>query len=313
MSKYNGLQICIKTVRAQFFSVSLIPVLLAAALAKRDGFPFQWYVFFSFTLAVIFMHSGANLINDYYDFRKGVDKPGAHGSGCALVEGLISPRQARVCSHFCFLAALIPGVLLAAMRGPVLLLMGSAGFLGGYGYTGRPFGFKYIALGEMLVFLLLGPLLVVSGYFAFSGRLPLSAAYVSLPAGLLAAAILHSNNLRDIGPDREAGIRTMALLLGPRGAETEYYLLLFSPYLCIPVLCSLGIAPPAALLTWLTAPAAVSCALSVRNTGAGKSRAIKDIDVRTAGLHSAFGIIYAASFLFPFPAALHYQVSYVLR
>ena len=299
MGPHKRLQICLKAARAQFFSVSLIPVMLAAALAKKDGFSFHRPAFFAFSLAVILMHSGANLINDYYDFRKGVDKPGAHGSGCALTQGLLSPRRARVCSYLCFLAAFIPGVFLAALRGSVLMFFGFAGFLGGYGYTGRPFGFKYLALGEVLVFLLLGPLLVVSGYFAFSGRLSLSAAYVSLPAGLLAAAILHSNNLRDMRPDREAGINTMALWLGLRGAKTEYYLLLASSFLCIPVMCFLGVVPPAAFLTWLTLPAAVSCALSVRNAEAGQSAGIANIDVRTAGLHLAFGLIYAVSFLAP--------------
>jgi 1,4-dihydroxy-2-naphthoate octaprenyltransferase len=299
LSPHKRLQICFKAARAQFFSVSLIPVMLAAALAKKDGFSFHWPAFFTFSLAVILMHSGSNLINDYYDFRRGVDKPGAYGSGCVLAQGLLSPRRARVCSYLCFLAAFIPGVFLVALRGPVLLFFGFAGFLGGYGYTGKPFGFKYLALGEVLVFLLLGPLLVVSGYFAFSGRLSLSAAYVSLPAGLLAAAILHSNNLRDMRLDREAGITTMALWLGLRGAKTEYYLLLVSSFLCIPVMCSLGVVPPAAFFTWLTLPAAVSCALSVRNAGVAQPSGIANIDVRTAGLHLAFGLIYTVSFLAP--------------
>lgn len=299
MRPYSRFHICLKAVRAQFFSVSFIPVLLAAALAGRNAVSVQWHLLPLFILTVALMHSGTNLINDYYDFRNGVDKPGACGSGCVLVEGLISPRQARAAAYLCFAAALIPGLLLVRQRGVLLLLMGAAGFIGGYGYTGRPFGFKYIALGEIIVFLMLGPLLVSSAYFTLSGSVPLFAVYISIPVGLLTAAILHSNNLRDLSQDKAAGIRTMALYLGLRGARAEYYLLILGAYSSIPLLYFSGIAPPAAFLTWLTLPAAVSAALRVRAVSAGFIEGNTDIDVRTAALHFAFGLLYSGSFYLP--------------
>jgi len=297
LKPYNRFVICLKAVRAQFFSASLIPILLAAVLAQRDGASFlQWNLLPLFALAVLLMHSGTNLINDYYDFRQGVDKAGTFGSGCALVEGLISPRQARIWAYLCFLAAFVSGLFLAERRGPLLLWMGLAGFLGGYGYTGKPFGLKYFGLGEFLVFPLMGPLLVLSAYFTLTGRTPLNVVYAALPVGLLVTAILHSNNLRDIVSDREAGIRTMALSLGFQGAKAEYYFLVFGAYLSIPALWFFRIVPAAAFLTWLTLPAAAANAASVRAAAAENPAGLARIDIRTAGLHLVFGMLYILSF-----------------
>jgi len=296
LKSYNRFVICLKAIRAQFFSASLIPVFLAVVLVQRDGgfFP-RWNLLPLFALAVLLMHSGTNLINDYYDFRKGVDKAGTFGSGCVLVEGLISPEQARIWAYLCFLAAFFLGLFLVERRGPLLLLMGLAGFLGGYGYTGKPFGFKYFALGELLVFIFLGPLLVLSAYFTLTGRIPFNVVYAAFPVGLLVTAILHSNNLRDISSDKKAGILTMAISLGLRGAKAEYYFLLSGAYLSIPALWFFKIVPAAAFLTWITLPAAAANAASVRAATAENTAVISDIDVRTAGLHLVFGALYVFS------------------
>ena len=99
------------------------------------------------------------------------------------------------------------GLYLVALRGPAIVVLGLLGLVGGYVYTAPPFQYKYHALGVPLVFLLMGPLMVVGSYFAVTGAWSLTALVLSIPVGLLVAAILHGNEWRDISEDTRAGHR----------------------------------------------------------------------------------------------------------
>ena len=77
-------------------------------------------------------------------------------------------------------------------------------------YTGKPIGYKYIALGDFLVFTLMGPLMVIGSYYVLTGDYNTNVLYVSLPVGFLVAAILHANNLRGIVHDTQANVKTLA-------------------------------------------------------------------------------------------------------
>jgi hypothetical protein len=97
-------------------------------------------------------------------------------------------------------------------------VLGILGLVGGYGYTAPPLRYKYRALGVPLVFLLMGPLMVVGSYFAVTGAWSVEALILSVPVGLLVAAILHGNEWRDIGEDTRAGIVTLSSRLGRMGS-----------------------------------------------------------------------------------------------
>ncbi len=99
-----------------------------------------------------------------------------------------------------------------------MLLIGLAGLLGGYLYTGGPKGYKYLALGDVLVFSLMGPLSAVGVYFALTGEASLAVLLASLPVGSLVAAIMAVSNHRNAASDRKAGVRTLSNLIGFRAS-----------------------------------------------------------------------------------------------
>ena len=107
----------------------------------------------------------ANVINDYFDYARGVDGDDPYGgSSGVLTKGLLRPPAVFAYGIGLFGAGVLLGLVLVYYRGLPMLLIGAVGLLGGYLYTGGPKGYKYLALGDVLVFVLMGPLAVVGSY-----------------------------------------------------------------------------------------------------------------------------------------------------
>ncbi len=301
MPQKNSVSLWIQAVRAPFFTASIIPVIFAAALARWRGDPVSWSMFPPLLASAVLLHAGTNLTNDYYDFEKGVDRKDTFGSSRVLVDGLMPPRAILLAAYLCFALGLAAGLTLVAKRGITLLIIGLAGLIGGYLYTGKPLSLKYHGLGDALVFALMGPLLIVGSYLALTGRIPGNVIWASLPIGFLVTAILHANNLRDIQNDKKAGITTMAQRLGFNGAKSEYYFLLICAYISVAVMTAVRILPLAALAVFLSLPPAVRAIQTVWGVKENDLKPIASIDVQTAQLHLAFGFFYtAALFSAPF-------------
>jgi len=132
-----------------------------------------------------------------------------------------------------FALAVLVGLYLVWLRGPAIVALGLIGLLGGWGYTAPPLEYKNRALGVPLVFLLMGPLMVEGAYFAVSGTWSLTALVLSIPVGLLVAAILHGNDWRDIREDSRAGIATISTRLGQRWAHYGYVGLVLGAYIVL--------------------------------------------------------------------------------
>jgi 1,4-dihydroxy-2-naphthoate octaprenyltransferase len=140
----------------------------------------------------------------------------------------------------------------------------------------------------------MGPLMVIGGYLAVTGTWTASVLVASLPVGALVAAILASNNLRDVRDDAEAGITTVARLLGHRGGQLEYAVLVIGAYGLAGLPSALGIASPWTLLPLLSAPLAVQAVARVLRSRAGHPTDLAGADVSTARLHALFGLLLIA-------------------
>jgi 1,4-dihydroxy-2-naphthoate octaprenyltransferase len=166
----------------------------------------------------ILLHALVNVTNDYFDYYRGVDRPGAGTTMYRphpIVHGILSPRATLTLGITLGSLGLALAFLLALQGRLLAPLMGVLGFLLAYGYTGPPFNLKYRALGEASVFIAWGPLMSVGGYYVATGSTSfLEPALASIPIGSLVTSVLLANNLRDIKYDSEAGIKTLAIVLG---------------------------------------------------------------------------------------------------
>jgi 1,4-dihydroxy-2-naphthoate octaprenyltransferase len=278
------------------YTASVIPVLAGAALAAADGL-FEWAPFIAALIGGVLLHSGTNIVNEIYDVRKGIDTITSPRASHAIVKGRLTERQAYAVALAAFALAVVVGLYLVALRGPAIVVLGLLGLAGGYFYTAPPFQYKFHALGVPLVFVLMGPLMVVGSYFAITGLWSVTALIVSIPVGCLVAAILHGNEWRDIGEDTRAGIVTLSSRIGRDWAHYSYVGLVVAAYISLGLTVAVGLIPATTMIAIASLPYLVRVIRAAELGASGQARAIAMIDLRTAQLHLAFGGLLVAGIL----------------
>ena len=273
------------------FTASSIPVLAAGALALTQS-KFDLVPFLLALVASVLLHLGTNVTNEIFDVRNGVDSITSPRASMALLKGRLTEGEAFRLVVAAFLLAILFGLPLIALRGWQVVLLGLIGLVMGYGYTAPPFQYKYRAVGLPIVFTLMGPLMVVGAYFVITGGIGWEPVIISIPIGLLVTAILHGNEWRDISDDARFGIGTFSGLVGRKWAHIVYITLLTGAYLMVVIGVLTHSLPETSLLALLSLPFLVR---AIRNSELGingQQRAIAKIDLETAQLHAAFGLLY---------------------
>jgi len=254
--------------RPRTLPAAVAPVLVGTALAETRG-SIDLIAFAAAMLGALFIQVGTNLSNDYSDARRGADTEDRLGPVRVTAGGLVPPRQVLVATYLSFAAAVLCGIYLIAVAGPVLLLIGAASILAGILYTGGPRPYGYEGLGEIFVFLFFGVVAVTGSYYVQRQDLPWEALVLAVPVGLLASAILVVNNVRDLDTDRRAGKRTLAVRLGRERTRTMYAAMLLAAYLTVGLPWVLGSLTAWLLLPWITAPLAARLQRTVRTHADG--------------------------------------------
>jgi 1,4-dihydroxy-2-naphthoate octaprenyltransferase len=281
-----------RALRAYSFPASIAPCIVGGAYALAAHERLSWAYLPLVLVAGVAIHVATNLVNDAGDFARGVDSAGAQGGSGVLTSGWLSGAQVWRGALVALAVAAAFGAPLCAVRGWPLAAIGIAGALGGYAYTGPPLSLKYQALGEVLVFLMMGTLMVVGSTYALCGVFPRGVWLASAPVGFLVAAILAANNQRDRDDDARHGIRTLAILLGPRGAQVVTLALVAGAYLSPPALLAAGLVRWPALLPVLTVPLAWPVVRALVQADGSRPMQPGTVE-RVAALHLAFGLAYA--------------------
>lgn len=287
-TKLMKLSSYVLALRPWSLSASLMPTLLGSALAYKTTSEFGWLTFLLTIFTVVCVHGAGNLVNTYFDYVKGID--GRKSDDRTLVDHLLSQDEvvslgaflyAAGCAGFIGLAALSP----AKMEHLAFVYFGglSSSFL----YTGG-IGLKYIALGDVLILIIFGPLSVLFAFMAQTGRVEWSCIYYAVPLALNTEAILHSNNTRDLESDRAAGIVTLAILIGLTASHVLFAFLLFTPYIMF-VVVSLRHSYWF-LLPLITLKSAFEIEKQFRC-----HETIQNVPRQTAQLNLCFGLLYVAA------------------
>jgi 1,4-dihydroxy-2-naphthoate octaprenyltransferase len=243
----------------------------------------------------VFIQVGTNLSNDYSDARRGADAEDRLGPVRVTAGGLVPPRQVLIATYVSFGVAVLAGAYLTAVAGWQLLVVGAASILAGVLYTGGPKPYGYEGLGEVFVFLFFGIVAVAGSYFVQVRHLNWEAFALAVPVGLLAAAILVVNNIRDIETDRRAGKRTLAVRLGRERTRALFAAIVYASYVLAPVTWVFGPLRPWLLLSWLTLPVAAQVVRIVRNHLDGPS--LNAALAQTGVLQLAFCMLLSAGLL----------------
>jgi 1,4-dihydroxy-2-naphthoate octaprenyltransferase len=280
--------------RPRTLPAAVAPVLVGTALAASEGV-FRPLAFAAALVGSVFIQIGTNLSNDYSDARRGADTEDRLGPVRVTSGGLMPPRHVLVGTWVAFGIAVAAGAYLVTVAGWELLVVGAASILAGVLYTGGPRPYGYEGLGELFVFLFFGVVAVVGSYFVQTERLAWEAFALSVPVGLLAAAILLVNNVRDVDTDRRAGKRTLAVKLGRDRAAA-----LFAGALVIAFASPVAIWLAGGLSAWillplLAVPLAVPLARTVRSRRDGPS--LNAALGRTGALLAAVSVLLSTGVL----------------
>jgi 1,4-dihydroxy-2-naphthoate polyprenyltransferase len=231
----SHLRLWLLAARPRTLPAAVAPVLVGTALAVSEDV-FRALPFVAALVGSVFIQIGTNLSNDYSDARRGADREDRLGPVRVTAGGLMPPKRVLIGTYVAFGIAVAAGLYLAAVAGWELLVVGAASILAGVLYTGGPRPYGYEGLGELFVFLFFGIVAVAGSYFVQTEELRWEAFALAVPVGLLAAAILVVNNIRDIETDRRAGKRTLAVKLGRARARTLFAVMMVLAFLVPPLL-----------------------------------------------------------------------------
>lgn len=280
--------------RPRSLPATYAPLLVGGAVTVADGV-FDAGRFLLALIAALLLQIASNFINEYVDFSRGTDRDKVAGMGMVLSKGALNPRQVLAGAVLTVTGGVVIGLALVAMTGPTLLWIGMFGVLVVVLYTAGPLPLSYVGLGEIAVFVAMGPLMTLGTYYAVTGRESVQALLAGLPVAFTVAAILHANNMRDIEVDRAANKRTLAVRFGMRGAQIEFVVLIYGAYVAIVALVLSGVMPWPALLALLTLPEAIWL---VRVTSrADRPERLHLAQARTARLHLWLGVALALCWL----------------
>ena len=225
---------------------SMLPALTAVALSysKAAGSEFSWIAAVASVFGVMFLHLGMNLLDDWFDYRAGsaearqkVATEGFRGRMIKypyLTSGEATPKQLLGAVWVFFGLAAAMGVVVILVRGWMVLGWAAAALIIGASYSGGPLKLGFRGLGELVIFLMFGPLMMSGVYYAITGTLDWKITWLSVAVGLLVTNIVYSHSVLDAIPDAKMGKKTMAHLMGgPKGQIFLSGLINTVPYLMI--------------------------------------------------------------------------------
>ena len=280
------------TTRPWSFPASAMPVLASFAymtwVCSLYGTSVDWVNGILAIVGIVFFHASGNMMSDIRDFKKGVDKGLDH---MPLVNGSFTAKEYMGLSSALFIIGCLIGFYIMSRCGWPLLY---AAVYGAF-FTLTYATFKYYALGDLVIFLSYAVIPILGTTYATLSEYYYPALVLALPIGLITVAILHVNNTRDIESDREAGIRTVAMLIGQSASLKLYAFEVLIPFVFIVATVLCGWLPWYSLVTLLALPKAWQCARTVLNVKKTGLEPIAMFDAATSQLQLMFSVLLAAS------------------
>jgi 1,4-dihydroxy-2-naphthoate octaprenyltransferase len=241
--------------RLPFLTATFVPLLVGAAVANFLGYDVSWGWLGLTVLGGSLLHIGTNTANDYFDHTSGTDEAnynymGPYSGGSRSIQmGLISAKGMLTVSLVAFLLSAVVGVPLIQKAGMDVLWLGLIGFVSGFFYTAPPFRFaSRKGLGELLIGLNFGPLMVAGSALVQTGQILPEALLAGIPIGLLVAAIVYVNEFPDHDGDKATGKDTLIVVFGLEQARLGYVFLVVGAFVSIIVMALNGTLPTLSLI-----------------------------------------------------------------
>lgn len=236
--------------RAAVLLMTFISAAIAGLLAARSG-QFDLGRWILLVIGLVFAHATNNLLNDFTDFKRGVDQDNYFRTQYGpqpLQSGLMSQRELLTYAAITGLIAVAAGIPLVIFGGTTAIWLMLAGVVFVLFYT---WPLKYIGLGEVAVVLIWGPLMVGGGYYVITSTWNWMVAISSLAYALGPTTVLFGKHIDKLTQDKAKGIRTMPVLLGEKAARAAVLVMVALMYLIVVSLVITGYFSPVLLIVLL--------------------------------------------------------------
>ncbi|TDL34164.1 1,4-dihydroxy-2-naphthoate polyprenyltransferase [Jeotgalibacillus sp. S-D1] len=290
----HGFQIWWQLTRPHTLTAAFVPVLLGTVLALEYT-SLHWPLFLAMLIASILIQAATNMINEYYDFTRGLDNENSVGIGGAIVRNGVKPKTVIRLAFVLFGIALLLGIYICANSSWWIGVIGLICMAAAYFYTGGPVPIAYTPFGEITAGFFMGFVIILISYFIQTGDINHVVMLVSIPVSILVGSILLANNIRDLDGDKENGRKTIAILLGRQKAIYFLALMFVVAYGFVVGLVIAGIVSPWLLISFLSIPKAIKA-----TTGfIGKTMPMQMMPAMkaTAQTNTIFGFLLSIGFL----------------
>ena len=243
-------------IRPAFLSASILPVLTALAYVRGIFGSLDYSIALLTLLGIAFIHSAANVLNDYFDSKNGTDSMNHQriypfsGGSRFIQNDVLSEQQILYFGLALLVSGIFIGLLIVYMAGPLILLMGLIGALLAVSYSAPPC-LACKGLGDLTIATCFGLLPVTGIVYTQVGNITTDSIWLGLVIGCFVAAILWINSIPDIDADRRAGKITLPVRLGQHLASwlhggwfiAGFALILMTPLFAIGYISLLAIVP----------------------------------------------------------------------
>ena len=284
----------IRALRLPFITASVLPFIFGTFIA---GHRFQATNFILGLATVALAHLSANLMNDYADSKTGVDWQDKNfykffGGSKLIQENKFSEKFYLYLAVSFSLLALASIVALSVRLGlPALVLAYLAILALAWAYSSKPFRFSYRRLGELVIFICFGPVLVMGGYFIQTHKfISAESFFLSLPFGFLTTAILFANEIPDYPQDSRAGKLTWVTITGQQKAFILYDILVFFAFCSIAINIRFGFLGPVSLFSFVFILLALRAADILRKHWSDKIKLMVSSQM-TIAMHSIVSLV----------------------
>lgn len=257
------IKIYIQELRAPFLTVTIIPVIIGTLLAKQEGINFKLSEFIFILFGFVFLHLGTNVINDFFDYINGTDNINKNfispftGGSRLIQQKILDPKEILIESIILYIFGIIFFIPLIIKFKLSIILVLFFSLIAGIFYTAPPFKWAHLGLGEFLIFLCFGPLMVVTSYYVQGGSNFLLSFLISLPIGLLAASIIDINEFPDYIADKQTGKRNIIVRMGTEKGKFTYLFMVLVSYFLILAFVYLKYLSYAGLIILLILPVSI--------------------------------------------------------
>jgi 1,4-dihydroxy-2-naphthoate octaprenyltransferase len=223
--------------RPKFLTASAAPVLVGSALGYAAAGTFSPVLFILALLAIMALHAGANMANDYFDHLSGNDwanqNPTPFSGGSRYIQqGILSPKSVLLASLLALIVASVLGLFIVLLTESLfILVLGIVGLLGGFFYTAPPVRLGYRAVGEVVIAFLFGLLPVYGSYYLQTDtidELPLLPACI---VGILIFLVILVNEFADVKADAAVSKKTLIVCYGVTSGIWIYRIALGASYI----------------------------------------------------------------------------------